>query len=63
MDEGFTAIVEREGAGFIATCPEVPGANGLGRTRSECLESLHRAIELIREDQREDAPSSRGGPA
>jgi predicted RNase H-like HicB family nuclease len=33
----------------------VPEANGQGRTREECLESLRQAILLLMEDRREDA--------
>jgi predicted RNase H-like HicB family nuclease len=55
MRNEFTAIIERDGDWFIAYCPEVPGANGQGRTKDEVRESLAQAIELILEDRREDA--------
>jgi len=55
MHNEFTAIVEHDGAWFISYCPEIPGANGQGRTKDECLRSLSEAIELILEDRREDA--------
>ncbi len=55
MRNEFTAIIEREGKWFIAYCPEIPGANGQGRTKKECLKSLSEAINLILEDRREDA--------
>lgn len=55
MHNEFTAIVEREDEWFVAYCPEIPGANGQGRTKEECLKSLSDAIELILEDRREDA--------
>ncbi|MCX6609367.1 MAG: type II toxin-antitoxin system HicB family antitoxin [Acidobacteria bacterium] len=42
-----TATIEQEGPWFIAYCKEVPGANGQGRTREECLTSLHQAILLM----------------
>jgi predicted RNase H-like HicB family nuclease len=51
----FTAVIERDGDWFIAFCPELPGANGQGRSKEECLESLKEAIALILEDRREDA--------
>ena len=51
----FTAIIERDGDWFIAYCPEIPGANGQGRTKDECLINLSKAIDLILEDRREDA--------
>lgn len=55
MRNEFTAILERDGDWFVAYCPEIPGANGLGRTREDCLTSLREAIELILEDRRDDA--------
>jgi predicted RNase H-like HicB family nuclease len=61
MRNEFTAIFERDGDWFIAYCPEVPGANGQGKTLDECRQNLADAIELILEDRREDA--LRGVPA
>ena len=54
MHNEFTAIYERDDHWHIAYCPEIPGANGQGRTRDEARESLIEAILLIREDRRED---------
>ena len=54
MAKEFTAVVERDAQWFVAYCPEVPGANGQGRTKEEALESLSEAISLILEDRRED---------
>ena len=54
----FTAIVHRgqpEEGGFWATCLEVPGANGQGETREECLADLKSAIRLLVETEREEA--------
>jgi predicted RNase H-like HicB family nuclease len=56
----FTAVIERDGDWFIAFCPELPGANGQGLTKDECLESLKEAIALILDDRRKD--SLRGVP-
>lgn len=50
----YTAVIEREGEWFIAFCPEVPGANGQGKSIEEAKKSLAEAIELIMEDRRED---------
>jgi predicted RNase H-like HicB family nuclease len=61
MHNEFTAVFERDGDWFIAYCPEIPGANGQGRTRDEARESLTQAIALILEDRREDG--LRGLPA
>ena len=55
MHNEFTAIVERDGKWFVAYCPEIPGANGQGLTKEECLKNLREAIDLILEDRREDA--------
>lgn len=60
MRNEFTAIIEREGDQYIAYCPEVPGANGLGRSVEECRKNLAEAIALILEDRRQDA--LRGAP-
>ena len=61
MHNEFTAIIEKDGDWFIAYCPEIPGANGQGRTRDEARTSLAEAISLILEDRREDG--LRGLPA
>lgn len=61
MHNEFTAVIEREDDWFIAYCPEIPGANGLGHTKAESLESLSDAIKLILDDRREDG--LRGVPA
>lgn len=45
---------ERDGEWVIAYCPEIPGANGQGRTKDEARDSLRQAIALILEDRRED---------
>lgn len=47
MHNEFTAIVERDGPWYVAYCAEVPGANGQGKTREECLASLREAVALI----------------
>ena len=54
MHNEFNAIVEKDGKWFIAYTPEVPGANGQGLTKDECLKSLADAIQLILKDRRED---------
>lgn len=54
MHNEFTAIIERDEAWFIAYCPEIPGANGQGLTKAECIQSLADAIALILDDRRED---------
>jgi len=61
MHNEFTAVIERDGKWYIAYCPEIPGANGQGRTMNQCRKSLAQAIALILEDRREDG--LRGVPA
>jgi predicted RNase H-like HicB family nuclease len=51
----FTAVIERDGNWFIAYCPEIPGANGQGLTKEECLKNLADAIELILEDRHDES--------
>ena len=55
MRNEFTAIIEQDGEWYVAYSPEVPGANGQGRTVEECRTSLAEAIALILEDRRQDA--------
>jgi predicted RNase H-like HicB family nuclease len=55
MRNEFTAIVEQDGPWYIAYCAEVPGANGQGKSRDECLASLREAIILILDHRREDS--------
>jgi len=61
MESKFTAIIEKDGVWYIAYCPEIPGANGQGKTAEEAKESLAVAISLILEDRLQDA--LRGLPA
>ena len=61
MRNEFTALIERENEWYIAYCPEIPGANGQGRTPAEARAGVAEAIGLILEDRREDA--LRGLPA
>lgn len=53
MSNEFTGVFEREDDWYVGFCPEVPGANGQGKTLEECRESLIEAIRLILEDRRE----------
>jgi predicted RNase H-like HicB family nuclease len=63
MRKEFTAVIERDSDWFIAYCPEVPGANGQGRTAEEAKTSLAQAIALILEDRCEDGRPDGGSPA
>ena len=59
MQHEFAAIVEQDDDWFVACAPEVPDANGQGRTREAALASLADAIALIFEV----IPHGRGGAA
>ena len=54
MRNEFTAVFERDGEWHIAYSPEIPGANGQGRTKDEARQSLAAAIALILADRREE---------
>ena len=55
MQNKFTAIIEKDEDWFVAYCAELPGANGQGKTKDECIKNLSEAIELILEDRRQDS--------
>lgn len=55
MHNEFTAIVEQDGPWYVAYCAEVPGANGQGKTREECLANLREAISLVLDHRREES--------
>ena len=55
MESKFTAIIEKDGDWYVAYSPEIPGANGQGKTVEDAKKSLAAAISLILEDRRQDA--------
>lgn len=56
MTNEFTVIIEDGGDGWLwAHCPEVPGANGQGRTPEEAKENLVEGIRLMLDYLREKA--------
>lgn len=54
MHNEFTAVFERDAEWYVAYSPEIPGANGQGRTKEEARRSLADAIALILQDRREE---------
>ena len=54
MHNEFTAVFERDGDWYVAYSPEIPGADGQGKTKEEARQSLSEAIALILEDRREE---------
>ena len=60
MKYQFTAMIKKTPKWYVGFCPEVPGANGQGKTRAECLEDLRAAVELMLEVNREQVAASVG---
>ena len=54
MHKELTSIIEQDDDWFVAHSPEIPGANGQGRSPEDARENLAEAIALILEDRRED---------
>lgn len=55
MRNEFTAVIEQGDNGWlIAYCPEIPEANGQGRTMEEVLQNLKDGIALALEMRREE---------
>ena len=61
MENEFTAVIEHDGEWYIAYCPEIPGANGQGKSKEEARDNLTEAISLILQDRRVEG--LRGVPA
>jgi len=57
MEIPLNAEIHRDDEWFVAFCPEIPEANGQGRTQDECIENLRQAILLLLEDRREESQS------
>ena len=53
MHNEVTAVFEHDGEWIIAFCPEIPEANGQGRTEEGARKSLAGAIALVLEYRRE----------
>jgi predicted RNase H-like HicB family nuclease len=47
----FTAVVERDRAGYVATCPQLQGCYTQGRTYEEVVRNIRDAIRLHLEDR------------
>ena len=54
MHNEFTCIIEKDDDCYISYYPEIPGANGQGRTENDCRKSLSEAIALILQYKRGD---------
>ena len=54
MENEFTAIFEQDGEWHIAYCPNIPGANGQGKSEDKARDNLAEAIALILEDRHKE---------
>ncbi len=50
----YHAAFEQDGEWIIGLCPEIPEANGQGKTIEECRQNLIESIKLVLEDKLED---------
>jgi len=55
MKNRFHAILERDMDWYVAWCPEIPGADGQGKTKQKCLRNLGLAVQAILSDRLDDA--------
>jgi predicted RNase H-like HicB family nuclease len=58
MNRQFTAVIEREGDGYVSFCPEVDVVSQ-GATVQEASANLREAVELFSETASEDEISMR----
>jgi predicted RNase H-like HicB family nuclease len=61
MDTKYTAVIKREGDGWIGWIEEVPGVNCQESTREELLESLRVTLKEALDFNRMDAINAAGG--
>lgn len=57
MHHEFTCIIEPpedDDPWYLAFCPEMPEANGQGKTEEEAVESLKSSIQLLLDHRREE---------
>jgi predicted RNase H-like HicB family nuclease len=60
MNQGYTAIIKRDGEWWLGWIEEVPGVNCQEGSREELLESLHITLKEALELNREDALRAAG---
>lgn len=53
-----TPRIRKDGEWYAADCPEVPEANGQGRTPGKSVQDLKRGVISIMQDRRADAVKS-----
>ncbi|MBT3233584.1 MAG: type II toxin-antitoxin system HicB family antitoxin [Calditrichaeota bacterium] len=55
MQHKFHIVLEQDEEWFIGYCPEVPGANGQGKTEIKCRRNVQDAIDLILQHRLEES--------
>lgn len=55
MSEDFHIVFEKDDDWYIGYCPEVPGANGQGKSKDECRNNVIEAVELILQHRLEES--------
>jgi predicted RNase H-like HicB family nuclease len=63
MKQQFTAILEKGEEFLVASCPELPEANGQGPTREAALRDLAASIQSVLAYRREEALARRSPDA
>jgi predicted RNase H-like HicB family nuclease len=58
MRQQLTFHIERDEKWFIGHCPEVPGANGQGRTLLACTRNLAQAVAMVMDEENPPQQSS-----
>lgn len=51
----FVAIIERRDGNHVAHCPEIPGVEGVGRTKMAALVDLREAVARTLAERRDQA--------
>jgi predicted RNase H-like HicB family nuclease len=59
--QGYTAVVQQRGEGWIGWVEEIPGVNSQGESREELLSNLQSALEEALEMNRADAIAAAEG--
>jgi len=52
----FTVVIEKGDEFYVGFCPEIPGANGQGKTVDQCRDNVREAARLILLDRAADMP-------
>jgi predicted RNase H-like HicB family nuclease len=58
MQQILTFHIERDEKWFVGVCPEVPSANGQGRTLLSCARNLAQAVALLMDEKDHPRQSS-----